>query len=127
MLGTTGRAMHMLPRLLTEEEIEDISSAAVRCAAFDTDPDTVDKEATYQAYIFEDGEPTRAAAEIGALLMPIIEKRLLPYVRARYNCPTACLADGLLRRYLPCERTSLGLHYDIEAFATAVIPLSVQC
>ena len=127
VVGSSGRQMHLLPQLLSGEEIASLHAAAQRCDAFTAEPDTVDKEATYQAYIFEDGEPARgAASEVAQLIQPIIEARILPYVRAKYDCPTACLADALLRRYQKDERTSLGLHYDIEAFATAIIPLSVQ-
>ena len=126
VVATAGRTMHMLPSMLSADEIDQLREAAMRCTAFDVDPDTVDKEATYQAYIFEDGEPTRSAAEVGALLMPIIEQRVLPYVRTKYNCPTACLADGLLRRYVPCERTSLALHYDIEVQAALRVPAAVS-
>jgi hypothetical protein len=79
---------------------------------------------TLQAHIFEGGEPR--LAELAALLAPIIETRLLPYVRAKFGCPDTCVADGLLRRYRAEERTSLALHYDVEALATAILPLSVQ-
>lgn len=127
VVGTANREMQMLPSLLSAEEAAALHDAALRCNAYDeSEPDTVDKAPTFQTYLFEDGQPTSAAAEVAALLQPIIDERILPYVRAKYNCPTACLADALLRRYQPGERTALGLHYDIEAFATCIIPLSTQ-
>jgi len=86
----------------------------------------VDKAATYQAYVIKDGKPIAGCSEIGRLLAPIIEERILPFIRAKYRCPEACIESALVRRYRAGERTSLPIHYDIEAFATAIIPLSVQ-
>ena len=128
VVGTTGgREMHLLPALLSSDEIVALHECASKCDAFDAaEPDTVDKEATFQVNVLEDGIPTAAGAELSALLSPIIEERLLPYVRAKFDCPDACLGDALLRRYRPGERTALNLHYDIQAFATAIIPLSFQ-
>ena len=125
VVGSTGRQMHLLPSLLTAAEVDALHAAAVRCQDYDVDePDTVDEAPTFQANIFEDGEPR--LLELAELLTPIIEARLLPYVRAKFGCPDACVADCLLRRYMPGERTSLALHYDVEAFATAILPLSIQ-
>ena len=127
VVGALGREMHLLPGLLSAQEIAELHDVALRCTAFETEEaDSVDKEPTYQAWIFEDGQPTAGAAEVADLLIPIVEERLLPYVRAKFGCPDACLADVLLRRYQAGERTSLNLHYDVQAFATAIIPLSVQ-
>ena len=125
VVGSTGRQMHLLPSLLTAAEVDALHAAAVRCQDYDVDePDTVDQAPTFQANIFEDGEPR--LPELAELLTPIIEARLLPYVRAKFGRPDACVADCLLRRYMPGERTSLALHYDVEAFATAILPLSIQ-
>jgi len=119
--------MSLLPALLSYEEVCALHDAATRCDSFDTgEPDTVDKHATYQVTVLEDGMPTPAGAEIANLLTPIIKERLLPYVRAKFGCRDACAGDALLRRYRRGERTVLNLHYDIQAFATAIIPLSVQ-
>ena len=126
VVGTSGRKMYMLPQLLTADEIAALHSAAIECGAYDTaEADTVDKAPTFQANIFEDGE-VAAAATVAGLLKPIVAERLLPYVRAKFSCPDACVGDALLRRYRAGERMSLNLHYDIQAFATAIIPLSVQ-
>ena len=48
-------------------------------------PQLGDKETapTFQANIFEDGEPR--LSELAELLTPIIEARLLPYVRAKFG------------------------------------------
>lgn len=124
--GRGGRRMQLLPSLLTAAEVEALHAAALRCGAYGTEADSVDRAPTHQAYVFEDGKPTVGAAEVARLLRPILEERLLPYVRARYDCAHACVADVILRRYRPAERTRLGLHYDVEAFATAILPLSAQ-
>ena len=119
--------MHMLPEVWSMEEITALHEAALRCKAYNSDePDTVDKEATFQANIFEDGVASAVQPQIARLLTPILEERLLPYVRRKFGCPNACVADALLRRYRAGERTSLNLHYDVQAFATAIIPISAQ-
>ena len=127
VVGTSGREMHLLPGLVSHDELVSLHAAASCCDSFDSDePDTVDKAATFQVNVLEDGKPTPAAAELAALLTPIIKERLLPYVRAKFGCPNACTGDALLRRYRQEERVALNLHYDVQAFATAIIPLSVQ-
>lgn len=127
VVGTSGRQMHLLPALLSHEEVAALHDAASRSNSFDSsEPDTVDKEATFSMNVLEDGESMPAAAEVAAIIAPIIEERLLPYVRAKFGCADACIGDVLLRRYRPGERTTLNLHYDIQAFATAIIPLSTQ-
>ena len=119
--------MHLLPGLLTASEIAALHAAAVECDAYDSaEADTVDKAPTFQANVLEDGEVVPAAAAVADLLKPIVMQRLLPYIRAKFACPDACVGDALLRRYRPAERMSLSLHYDIQAFATAIVPLSVQ-
>jgi len=45
-------------------------------------------------------------------------------VRWRYGAPSAVVGDALVRRYLPGERQALGQHFDVSAFATAIIPLN---
>lgn len=118
--------MHLLPSLLTASEVAVLHAAAIECDAYDaTEADTVDKAPTFQASVLEDGE-VAAAAAVADLLKPIVLERILPYVRAKFGCPDACIGDALLRRYRAGERTSLNLHYDIQAFATAIIPLSLQ-
>lgn len=126
VVGTSGRLMHLLPHLLSESEIAALHAAAVECEAYDeSEADTVDKAPTFQASIFEDGD-VAAAGAVADLLEPILAERILPYVRARFACANACVGDALLRRYRQGERTSLNLHYDIQAFATVIIPLSLQ-
>lgn len=127
VVGTTGRRMHLLTGLLTPAEISALHAAALRCTAYDCEqPDTVDQAATFQANVFEAGTESEGAAEVAHALAPIIEERLLPYIRTKFRCPTACVADALLRRYRPGERTELNLHYDVQAFATVIIPISAQ-
>ena len=60
---------------------------------FETDPDTVDGCATYHAPIIEAGEAVDAT--LAALLQPVLELRLLPYLRAQYACPDLVVADAL--------------------------------
>jgi len=58
------------------------------------------------------------------LLEPFVQERLLPYVHERYACSTVALDQVLVRRYLPGERRTLGVHFDVHAYVTAVLGLS---
>ena len=122
--GSSGRegVLHLLPGLLPPDEVSAVLRAATRRLEFDETPDTVDAEATYLCRVISDGEAVDA--EMEAALAPLLEERLLPFVRARFGCSTACVADVLIRRYLPSERRSLSAHFDVSAFATCIVPLS---
>jgi hypothetical protein len=77
--------------------------------------------------------PSRRPAreKLHALMKPIVENRITPYVRHRFakqcgrgkgrHC-NACYS--LIRRYLPHERRSHAPHHDAHALVTVVISLS---
>ena len=44
--------------------------------------------------------------------------------RERYGSPGACVADALIRRYSPDERSGLRAHFDVTALCTCIVPLS---
>ena len=107
--------------LFDESTLDAVLSAARTSMHFDTQLDTVDGEATFHASIVEDGETVDE--NLASVLQPVLQERLLPYLRERYACPDVVLADALVRRYLPEERPGLSAHYDVSAFATAIVPL----
>lgn len=118
------RQLNLLPGLMTEEEIchlREIAFAEAR-GFDDSTLDTVDHQATYLCQVIEDGRPVDDA--VCAALGPFLEGRLLPYVRQKFGCASACVANVLIRRYLPDERRRLESHFDVSAFATAIVPLS---
>eukprot|EP00747_Dinoflagellata_sp_TGD_P113547 gnl/TRDRNA2_/TRDRNA2_171736_c0_seq2.p1 gnl/TRDRNA2_/TRDRNA2_171736_c0~~gnl/TRDRNA2_/TRDRNA2_171736_c0_seq2.p1 ORF type:complete len:757 (+),score=140.71 gnl/TRDRNA2_/TRDRNA2_171736_c0_seq2:66-2336(+) len=61
--------------------------------------------------------------EIAHVLRPIVQERLLPYVRQKYACPGAALATARFRRFLPEERRFLPPHHEHLSFASATIGL----
>jgi len=61
--------------------------------------------------------------DLADALRPLVSDVLLPYIRARFACPSAALATARFRRYVPEERRFLPPHHDYEAFATVVIGL----
>jgi len=118
------RQLHLLPGLMTSDDV-----GHVRTAAFskergfeETTLDTVDHQATFLCRVVEDGEALDA--EVCESLQPFLEGRLLPYVRQKFRCASACVANVLIRRYLPDERRRLESHFDVYSFATAIVPLS---
>ena len=60
---------------------------------------------------------------MAAHVAPLCE-RLLAFVRLRFACKSACISEVLIRRYLPSERRRLESHFDVSAFATAIVALS---
>ena len=98
--------------------------AAARDTTFDEENDTVDDAATFLAPIIESGAVAPRNAALAALLAPLVDERLLPFVRERYGSPGACVADALIRRYSPDERSGLRAHFDVTALCTCIVPLS---
>ena len=119
--GSAGGELLRLRGLFDAGTLDALLAAARSSMRFETDADTVDGSATYHASIIEAGAPVDAT--LAALLAPVLETRLLPYLRAQYACPEIVVADALVRRYRPEERPALSAHYDVAACATAIVPL----
>ena len=49
---------------------------------------------------------------------------LTAYVRGKYGCAAAAAETVLVRRYRPSERSRLEAHFDVTAFATAIVQLT---
>ena len=119
--GSAGGELLRLRGLFDAGTLDALLAAARSSMHFETDADTVDGSATYHASIVEAGAPVDAT--LAALLAPVLETRLLPYLRAQYACPGIMVADALVRRYRPEERPALSTHYDVSACATVIVPL----
>lgn len=119
--GSAGGELLRLRGLFDAALLDALLAAARSSMHFETDPDTVDGSATYHASIIEAGEAVDST--LAALLQPVLEARLLPYLRTQYACPEIVVADALIRRYSPEERPALSTHYDVAACATAIVPL----
>ncbi len=120
------RQLYLLPSLLSSDEAAEVLKASnLPTTEFDTVHDTVDDQATYLCRVIEGGETVDA--HVARALAPFLDDRLLPYVRAKFGCASACVADVLVRRYLPNERRRLEAHFDVSSFATAIVPLSPAC
>ena len=120
------RQLHLLPSLLSGEERRTVLSAIAESQNFDTTTlDTVDDEATFLLNVVDEGEVVDET--IHAAIAPLLQERLTPFIRAKYDAPNACVADVLIRRYLPTERRRLEAHFDTSSFATAIVSLSDAC
>jgi TPR repeat protein len=141
----------VLPALMRPDEVRAVLALLNRSEAelpFDQDPDSVDGFASHEMFVFDytmgGGDYSSAAKPLGshparvrvreeldALLRPVTDERITPYVRARY--PEQCggpRARGcrpcysLIRRYRQHERRSHPAHYDHHALVTVVTSLS---
>lgn len=61
---------------------------------------------------------------LAALLAPLVERRLLPYVRQRYASEDVVVCDAFVRRYRASERLALSNHFDALSYVTAVVGLN---
>ena len=142
---------YVLPKLLSRKEVKRIR-ALVQDDPFDVDTDSVDGQWTHELYLESNGSFDNAARlvgkadalspevaakrralrrQVGAITQRIVRERVAPLVRARYprlcgrSVARACtLCHSLVRRYLPDERRSHGLHFDLQSAVTVVVSLS---
>ena len=114
---------YLLPRLLSWDEATLVRRLAESdpTARFARDPDTVDRLPTFECAVFDGGQPVATA--VCRVLEPVVTRRLLPYLRKRFDCPTLELSQALIRRYLPTERREHPAHFDAHATATVVVSL----
>ena len=122
--ATTGnRQLSLLPRVLQSRERQSLLAELERRRFhFETDVlDTVDAQSTFMCRVIEGGKALDSP--LAAQLAPLCG-RLQEYVQQKYACDTACISELLIRRYLPNERRRLEAHFDVSAFATAIVSLS---
>ena len=120
---TASRELHLLQSLLRADEVRQVLAAVAECSgSFENDLDTVDEQPTFLWRVVDGGEIVEET--LHAALKPLLYERLLPYVQGKYGCSSACVADVLIRRYLPDERRRLESHFDVSSFATAIVSLS---
>lgn len=122
LCGPGTSSFFQLPGLLDPQEVEKILACTVRSEAYETDPDSVDNMPSFEYYPMLGG--SWADLQLRAALDGAINDRILPYIRNRYDCPSCTLSSVLVRRYLPGERRTHAVHFDKQAFVTAVLGLS---
>ena len=122
--GSSSRQLHHLSGLCAEAERQALLvELEERRMAFETTLDTVDAQATFMCRVTEGGVPMDT--DLAKQAEPICD-RLLAYVRERFECESACISEVLIRRYLPTERRRLEAHFDVSAFATAIVSLTPE-
>lgn len=116
------RSLYLLKGLASEAEVAGILHVAQTLLEFNVDNDSVDQRPTYERYVVQVGQYVQKDLE--PLLRPIIEDRILPFVREKYSVPDAVVCTALVRRYLPDERRVHPTHLDGHALCTAVLGLN---
>ncbi|KAH8095168.1 hypothetical protein JL720_2446 [Aureococcus anophagefferens] len=108
-----------LPSLLSVDETRRLLACTLD---FARGPDSVDREPTFECFIFDRGDVLSEGA-CRALERPLLG-RALPYLRERFKCATLEPYQALVRRYLPSERRKHPAHFDAHAFVTLVVALN---
>lgn len=121
--GNRLRRIYLLEGLLSSSETNEVLMEASR-ATFETTVDSVDQQPAHELYVVHRGriEHLRLADAIA----PLVETRLLPYIRDTYKCHECVVCDILLRRYRSEERITHPRHFDEMAFVTAVADLDFE-
>ncbi|KAK3289191.1 hypothetical protein CYMTET_3352 [Cymbomonas tetramitiformis] len=119
------REFFLLKNLLTCKEAESIADQSREFGIeYDPEPDSVDGCPAFHSLIVQHGQILNPA--LASLLKPILQTRILPYVKARFASPTITLCDAFIRRYQQHERLTISNHFDALAFATVVVDLNPQ-
>ncbi|CAE8641333.1 unnamed protein product [Polarella glacialis] len=118
------RKLFLLRSFATQEEVAGILRIAQTALEFNVDNDSVDQRPTYERNVIQVGQYIHPEMEV--ILRPLIEDRLLPFVRERFAAPGAVVCTALVRRYLPEERRTHPTHLDGHAFCTAVLGLNAD-
>lgn len=159
---TAGAAIAVLPSLVDWSSVQALVKLLRAYPTYDQDPDTVDGMATYEIFVDSpdlnktssstpsikrlDSDPTalpernRLRQKLRAILHPILNERITPFVRLQYPhvCknpknstengrvhPRSCTpCYSLIRRYRHGERQSHGTHHDGHALITVVVSFS---
>jgi hypothetical protein len=125
--------VHVLPQLISPDVAAEMV-AALPEDDFNTDLDSVDSLPTYEFPVESFNKPSlvgdtasaggAARASLRELTAPVLSDRILPFVRARYQCPDCIPCTQIFRRYVPGERRHHPAHFDTQAFVTVVVSLS---
>jgi len=108
--------------LLEPHEVREVLACALKSEAYATDADSVDQMPSFEYYPLSHGAWVDPDMEVA--LGEALQTRIVPYVRERYGCPSCTVATMLVRRYLPGERRAHSVHFDSQAYVTAVLGLS---
>eukprot|EP00241_Pyramimonas_parkeae_P006044 CAMPEP_0114225094 /NCGR_PEP_ID=MMETSP0058-20121206/469_1 /TAXON_ID=36894 /ORGANISM="Pyramimonas parkeae, CCMP726" /LENGTH=412 /DNA_ID=CAMNT_0001335637 /DNA_START=255 /DNA_END=1493 /DNA_ORIENTATION=+ len=121
--SSASRQMFLLQGLLHANEVAEIlQEIKTEAIEFSPEPDSVDGGPAYHATVIQHGEAKHP--RLAALLAPLVERRLLPYVRQRYASEDVVVCDAFVRRYRASERLALSNHFDALSYVTAVVGLN---
>ena len=111
-----------LSGFMATEVARSLLSQVTSSRSYHVEPDSVDHMPSFEFY------PMVAGKWVDDTLKNMLDRfaqtAVLPYVRETYSCPDCCLADVLVRRYVPRERRTHQLHFDGHAFVTVVLGLN---
>ena len=119
------REVNLVKALLRPDEVDNILAAFITVhqdalsSRHSTGAEAAAAAVTHSTVLIEDGKVV--CSELHSLLSPMLEERIVPYVRARLGHPRVSVADALIRAYRPEDRRQkLAPHFDVSSFATVV-------
>ena len=149
LLGTS--SFFVLPSLLSRKQVKQLRKL-LKDTTPDMDSDSVDKMPTLELVLERNGSIEQAMElpgkedlrspsiakkrqlmrkRVAAITQPIMHERITPFVRARYpqlcgqSAARACTpCHSIVRRYMPGERRTHDMHFDLHAAVTVVVSLS---
>lgn len=119
----------LLKNLLTDNEVAELLASGtsalseVITTGGGREVDPVDGRPTFSMELLRDGRVQGSGRFASSVLTTFLEGSLLPYLRQKFNCPSAVISSAQFRRYIPEERRFLPAHHEYSAFATATIGL----
>lgn len=116
------RDFYCVRGVLSRRDSQTVLQLCESSSSYTTEPDSVDNTPAFEFYAFQHGEWVHRRLE--SILQPVLESRIMPYIREKYKQPDCAVADILVRRYIPGERRTHAVHFDGHAFVTAVLGIS---
>lgn len=117
------RATYLVHSLVTPQETQAILQAAVQLV---NNAAQADGRFASRKDVMVSGQYQCAA--LASHVRPIVDTRLLPYIRHRYACPGAVVSDIFIRADAPSDCTDSPVDCNTEhlAYCTAVLALNLE-
>lgn len=121
--GGGTRASYLLPGMVAQQDMQEVLQAAFQ---MHTNGVNADSQSTTRKQLMLSGQ--YQCGELANHVRPIVDTRLLPYIRHRYACPGAVVSDIFIRRDVPCECTEspVACGTDHLYYCTATLALNAE-
>lgn len=115
------KTLRLLRGLLAPAEVEEVLRLSLAGACDSGEP--LSNPVATPHHLLADGGSWRSGP-LAEVVRPVVEERLLPYMREELRCADMALSQVLVRCYDASVRLSHKLHFDHNALGTAVFDLT---